>query len=214
LTLKEEVMSFKTKNRNGTRQKTKSLADGTPGPVKGEALQRVRATGDVGQPPNYAEAIAATRKMLAQATGVKDPDLAVRIIDQVCRIQAVWPFSSATEAVQAAAEMMLEIKPESLMEALLATRTIGVHHAALSCLLRTALPVKSVEDVDVYARVATRLMRLSMEQMEAMAKLKGKTSRQKVTVEQVHVHEGGQAIVGAVSTAAKAGSGEEAPPKG
>ena len=43
-----------------------------------------------------------------------------------------------------------------------------------------------------------------MEQVETMAKLKGKTGRQKVTVEQVHVHEGGQAIVGAVSAAAKA----------
>ncbi len=197
-------MSVKTKKRNGTRQETKSSAEDAPGLVKGEALQRVRATGDVGQPPNYAEAIAATRKMLAQATGVKDPDLAVRIIDQVCRIQAVWPFSSPFEPVQAAADIMLEIKPESLMEALLATQTVGVHHAALSCLLRTALPVKSVEDVDVYARVATRLMRLSMEQMEAMARLKGKTGRQKVTVEQVHVHEGGQAIVGTVSTAPKA----------
>ncbi len=48
--------------------------------------------------------------------------------------------------------------------------------------------------------------------MEAMAKLEGKTSRQKVTVEHVHVHGGGQANVGAVSTSSKADSGEEAPP--
>jgi hypothetical protein len=32
-----------------------------------------------------------------------------------------------------------------------------------------------------------------------MAKLKGKTGRQKVTVEHVHVHKGGQAIVGTVA---------------
>ena len=200
-------MSSKTKTRNSTRRKTKSprRVDNGTKPSEEKSLQRVPDRRELALPTNQGEAMAAAEKLLAQATGVKDPNLAGHIIEQVCRIKAVWPFSSATEAVQvrAAAEMMLEIRPESLMEALLATQTIGVHHAALSCLLRTALPVKSVEDVDVYARVATRLMRLSMEQVEAMAKLKGKTGRQKVTVEQVHVHEGGQAIVGAVSTAPK-----------
>jgi hypothetical protein len=42
-------------------------------------------------------------------------------------------------------------------------------------------------------------MRLFNEQLEAMAKLKGKAGQQKVTVEHVHVHKGGQAIVGAIS---------------
>jgi len=49
-------------------------------------------------------------------------------------------------------------------------------------------------------------MRLFNEQLEAMQKLKGKAGQQKVTVEHVHVHEGGQAIVGAVS-AGKVGRG-------
>ena len=40
----------------------------------------------------------------------------------------------------------------------------------------------------------------NLEQLEAMQKLKGKAGQQKVTVEHVHVHEGGKAIVGAVST--------------
>ena len=45
---------------------------------------------------------------------------------------------------------------------------------------------------------AVRLMRLFNEQLEALAKLEGKDIEQKVTVEHVHVYEGGQAIVGAV----------------
>jgi len=203
-------MSFKTKNRNGTRPKAESLTEGgnsSAGPANERALQQMTAKGNVGPPPSYAEGMAEARKMLTQATGVKDLDLAARIIGQVSHIQAVWPLGNASGAVQAAADIMLEIKPESLMEALLATQMIGVHHAGLSCLLRTAFPGKSVEDLDAYARVATRLMRLSMEQVEVMTKLKGKTGRQKVTVEQVHVHDGGQAIVGAVSTAPKAEGG-------
>jgi hypothetical protein len=38
-------------------------------------------------------------------------------------------------------------------------------------------------------------MRLHLEQIEAMQKLKGKAGQQKVTVEHVDVHEGGQTIV-------------------
>jgi len=49
-------------------------------------------------------------------------------------------------------------------------------------------------------RKATRLMRLFIEQLAAMAKLKGKTGQQKVVVEHVHVHSGGQAVVGAVAS--------------
>jgi hypothetical protein len=41
-------------------------------------------------------------------------------------------------------------------------------------------------------------MRVFNEQLEVMQKLKGKTGQQKVTVEHVHVNEGGQAIVGAL----------------
>jgi hypothetical protein len=53
---------------------------------------------------------------------------------------------------------------------------------------------------------ATRLMRVFNEQLEAMQKLKGKAGQQTVTVEHVHIHKGGQAIVGAVS-APKIGAG-------
>ena len=41
-------------------------------------------------------------------------------------------------------------------------------------------------------------MRLFTEQLEAMAKLKGKAGQQRVVVEHVTVAAGGQAIVGAV----------------
>jgi hypothetical protein len=44
-------------------------------------------------------------------------------------------------------------------------------------------------------------------QLEAMAKLKGKTRQQKVIVEHVHVHHGGQAIVGTVTATRTEGTG-------
>jgi hypothetical protein len=43
-------------------------------------------------------------------------------------------------------------------------------------------------------------MRTYTAQMEALSRYRGKTSEQKVTVEHVHVHQGGQAIVGHVES--------------
>jgi hypothetical protein len=77
----------------------------------------------------------------------------------------------------------------------------GVHEAALSLLQRATLREQTVEGVQAAVLLSTRLMRLFNEQVELMSKLKGKPSRQRVTVEHVHVYQGGQAIVGAVSAA-------------
>ncbi len=130
-------MSFKTKNRGRASQKTERVGKGATKPAEQKSLQRVPDRRELALPIDHGEATATARKLLAQAAGVKDPDLAARIIGQLSHIQALWPFGNATESVEAAAEMMLEIKPENLMEALLATQSIGVHHAALSCLART-----------------------------------------------------------------------------
>jgi len=55
---------------------------------------------------------------------------------------------------------------------------------------------------------AARLMRLFNEQLAAMAKLKGKAGQQKVTVEHVHVHSGGQAVVGVVERSQESKEGK------
>ena len=57
---------------------------------------------------------------------------------------------------------------------------------------------------------AVRLMQLFLPQTEAFQKLGGKSVQQKVMVEHAHVHEGGQAIVGAVAAAIPvAGGGDD-----
>jgi hypothetical protein len=75
---------------------------------------------------------------------------------------------------------------------------IGVHEAALLFLRRATLEGQTFQGADANVLRATRLMRLFQEQLSAMAKLKGKAGHQKVTVEHVHVQQGGHAIVGSV----------------
>lgn len=64
------------------------------------------------------------------------------------------------------------------------------------------------EGVDVNVTRANQFMKVFLDQVECLKKLRGKTtSDQKVTVEPVHVHRGGRAVVGAV--VASRGEGEE-----
>ena len=89
--------------------------------------------------------------------------------------------------------------PQNATETMLAIQMIAVSDAALMFLKRATLQDQPPEAVDTNVLRATRLMRVFREQLQAMQKLKGKASQQKVTVEHVHIHEGGQAIVGSVS---------------
>src|SRR5947207_2727329 len=77
---------------------------------------------------------------------------------------------------------------------------IAANDVALLFLRRATADGQTVEGSDGNVLRATRLMRLFTEQLAAMAKLKGKTGQQKVVVEHVHVHSGGQAVVGAVAS--------------
>jgi len=76
---------------------------------------------------------------------------------------------------------------------------IAAHHAALMFLNRASVEGQYPANIDANVLRASRLMRTFGEQLEALQKLRGKTGQQRVTVEHVHVHDGGQAIVGAVT---------------
>jgi hypothetical protein len=112
----------------------------------------------------------------------------------------VWPKpKDETDLLIKAITALAEFAPRNTIEASLAAQMTATGEMALMFLNRATLPEQTVDGVDRNVARATRLMRLHLEQIEAMQKLKGKAGQQKVTVEHVHIHEGGQAIVGAVS---------------
>ena len=90
--------------------------------------------------------------------------------------------------------------PQNATEAILAVQMIATNEAALMFIRRATLEDQSSEASDANVLRATRLMRVFLQQLEAVQKLKGKAGQPPLTVEQVHVHQGGQAIVGSVST--------------
>jgi hypothetical protein len=82
------------------------------------------------------------------------------------------------------------------IEAMLAVQMVATHLAATSALRRlNSSETVSVQDSN--GNLAVKLLRTFTMQVEALQRYRGK-GQQKVTVEHVHVHPGGQAIVGAV----------------
>ncbi len=138
-------------------------------------------------------------KTACKVTGTQHLDAADRFIVQV-GYALVWPKpKDADDHLIRASALIAEMAPQNVTEAMLATQMIAANDAALMFLRRATLDNQTFDGIEANVYRATRLMRIFNEQLEAMQKLKGKASQQKVTVEHVHVHEGGQAIVGAVS---------------
>jgi len=83
------------------------------------------------------------------------------------------------------------------IEAMLAVQMVATHFAATHA-LRRLKGSDTVPQQDSNGNLAVKLLRTYAAQTESLQRYRGK-GQQKVTVEHVHVHTGGQAIVGSVS---------------
>ena len=101
-----------------------------------------------------------------------------------------------TTSLNAGLAMMGAIDPQDELEAALAMQMVGCHSLGVEMLAR-ARQERSVDLTAQYANLAVKLQRTFAAQIEALARLRG-GANQSVRVEHVHVHDGGQAIVGNV----------------
>jgi hypothetical protein len=88
------------------------------------------------------------------------------------------------------------IEPKDEIEAMLAAQMAAVHMATMT-FARRLNHVDNIPQQDSAERAFNKLARTFATQMEALKRYRS-GGQQKVTVEHVHVHAGGQAIVGAV----------------
>jgi hypothetical protein len=136
--------------------------------------------------------------------GMADSDAATILLGQAAmnpaREVSLHPGpEKAAINVEAAVGLIEQIKPDGALQSMLVAQMIGVHNTAIKFLMRGSHTDQTFEGTDANVLRATRLMRLFNEQLQALASLRGQTGQQKVTVEHVHVYEGGQAIVGSVT---------------
>jgi hypothetical protein len=108
----------------------------------------------------------------------------------------------------ASVDALIGIKPKDEIEGMIAAQLIACHTACMECHRRAMIRDQTFEGRRENLGQANKLSRTFAALVEALNRHRGK-GQQKVVVEHVHVHEGGQAIVGNV----EAGGGVAPKPK-
>jgi hypothetical protein len=116
-------------------------------------------------------------------------------------MQTIWGKNSDQEErnnlYSAAIAGLVGIGPKDELEGMLAAQLVACHNASMECYRRAMIGEQSFEGRRENLSQANKLSRTYTTLLEALNRHRGK-GQQKVTVEHVHVHEGGQAIVGNV----------------
>jgi len=116
-------------------------------------------------------------------------------------INTLWITSSDAEAankqMSAVVAALVGIEPKDELEGMLAAQLLAAHNAAMECYRRAMIREQTFEGRREALAQANKLSRTFTTLLEGLNRHRGK-GQQKVTVEHVHVHAGGQAIVGAV----------------
>jgi len=142
---------------------------------------------------------------LSEAFGTADRDLQMFLLNQLTKtfrgVQSSEKFCDNEKLVSFcdnALAILQGIAPQDEIEALLAVQMIGLHNMAMDAMSRAMITDQYNVAVTENVNRATKLTRTFTAQMEALKKYRT-GGQQKMTVEHVHVHKGGQAIVGNVN---------------
>lgn len=152
--------------------------------------------------------VALTSERIRSAMGTDDVALQNRLVNQALAVVSLQKGQKQDDAIMATLAAFEAIAPTDGLEGVFATQMVATHEAAMECLRRANIPGQSFEGRDVNLKHAEKLLQIYARQMEALDKHRGR-GQQKITVEHVNVHAGGQAVVGHVHASAAPAS--EAP---
>jgi hypothetical protein len=142
---------------------------------------------------------------LLDAFGTTSKDFLASELNRLGSQLAVGPLHTGQRDMNAALAAIDGTRPENEMAAMLASQMAATHSLAMEMLGRTRR-AGTTEQLQAHGALATKLLRTFTSQTEALAKIK-RGGEQTVRVEHVHVYQGGQAIVGVMSTRKGEGGG-------
>jgi hypothetical protein len=126
-------------------------------------------------------------------------------------VQALWLKNSSPEERDKQFSAMIAalagIAPKDELEGMMAAQLVAAHNAAMECYRRAMIGEQTLEGRRENLAQANKLSRTYAALLEALNRHRGK-GQQKVTVEHVHVHAGGQAVVGMVAARGQPGGGD------
>jgi hypothetical protein len=123
-------------------------------------------------------------------------------------IDSLWTKNSDAESLgkqhSGTLEALSGIGPRDEIEGMIAAQLLAAHNAAMECYRRAMIVEQTLAGRQENLNQANKLSRTCAVLLDALNRHRGK-GQQKVTVEHVHVHSGGQAVVGALETTLGAG---------
>jgi hypothetical protein len=121
------------------------------------------------------------------------------LANQTCN--ALWLRNSDEDhryrSLGATVAALVGIGPKDELEGMIAAQLVSCHNATMECYRRSMLSDQTFEGRQENLNQANKLSRTYALLLDSLNRHRGK-GQQKVTVEHVHVHSGGQAIVGTV----------------
>jgi hypothetical protein len=153
--------------------------------------------------PRHIEGRHATR--VATEVAMREP---VRLSADAGDEHRPGPFDVLDEAtLNAAIAVIASVKPQSELEALIAVQIVATGFTGLKFLKHSQRHLDETF-IGVYGGYATRLLRLQLDLIQALDKHR-RGHNQTVEVRHVHIHPGGQGVVGIVNSGKEGGGGGE-----
>jgi hypothetical protein len=190
-----------TLNKTDKRPTKRSAVSRSTAKRRGEAEQKGAAPGakktrDLIKDPGLGEQPRIPRSI----SGSEDEDFSRNLIHQVVAAQSP-DYSASDQQLNAVLAAMTAMQPADALEGMVGAQLIAIHHAAMECYRRAAIDGQSFHGWRESLNQASKLSRTFAALSEARDRRRGK-AHQRITVEHVHVHAGGQAIVGSVTSGA------------
>jgi hypothetical protein len=154
--------------------------------------------------PDHPDAVIGTLALM-QAIGTADLDFYDGLMLQL--VNASKGGGPPEKAVNFMLAVIKGIEPRDQTEAMLASQMAAVHMASMTFARRLA-SVDTIPQQDSAQNAFNKLARTFAAQVEALKRYRS-GGEQKMTVQHVHVAEGGQAIVGNVTAPAPGGGATE-----
>jgi hypothetical protein len=140
---------------------------------------------------------AAGQAHLMAALGTSDRTFAISILNDLANL-AKRKKDLTEEELNNLLSIVRGIAPRDPIEALLAVQMAAIHSATITA-ARTLRHIETIQQQDSASTSLNKLARTFAAQVEALKRHRS-TGEQNVNVKHVHVHAGGQAVVGNVAT--------------
>jgi hypothetical protein len=145
--------------------------------------------------------------LLAKALGTTDAEFIGGLLTQLASSTTAKGQEVNQEGLNFVLSVLGGVEPRDRVEAMLAAQMAVVHLATMTFSKRLA-HVDTIQQQDSAQNALNKLMRTFTNQIETLKRYRS-SAQQTVKVEHVHVHEGGQAIVGNVETRGRASKSKE-----